>query len=212
MRHVPHLYVPGPWRDGDLGLEPVQIAHLTKVLRLESGSAVTYTDGEGTVGSGVLRDRSVERGAESVLSAPKRRLVMAVAPPSNKDRARFLVEKLAEIGVDELVWVETRHTQGHPPPDQKAGSWAVSALEQSRGERLMQIRRGHLDQLPNPISVAEPSGPPLVSAPEMTILIGPEGGLDPTEVPDGAKPFSLGERILRIETAAVVAAGVARLL
>ena len=32
--------------------------------------------------------------------------------------ARFLVEKLAELGVADLIWLRTRHGEGRPPsPD-----------------------------------------------------------------------------------------------
>lgn len=51
------------------------------------------------------------------------------------------------------------------------------------------------------------------SAPKLAILIGPEGGLSEEEIYSaqkaGVKPVSLGARILRMETAAVVAAALA---
>ena len=50
----------------------------------------------------------------------------------------------------------------------------------------------------------------------LVLLVGPEGGLDPHEVSaareHGFRTFSLGPRILRTETAAVVALSAAQLL
>lgn len=102
MKHIPHLVVAAPWKDGDLRLSVVQWRHLTKVLRMKGGQQVTYTDGLGTVGAGVLGHQVIERGDEEYVERPAS-LTVAIAPPSNKDRQRFLVEKLAELGVARLV-------------------------------------------------------------------------------------------------------------
>ena len=40
----------------------------------------------------------------------------------------------------------------------------------------------------------------------VTVAVGPEGGFSADELPGHAEPLSLGPRILRVETAAVVAA------
>lgn len=58
-----------------------------------------------------------------------------------------------------------------------------------------------------PIVVCSPTGgaPDLRTRPR-TVVIGPEGGLSPAEVPGTAEQVSLAETILRIETAAMAAA------
>jgi 16S rRNA (uracil1498-N3)-methyltransferase len=53
--------------------------------------------------------------------------------------------------------------------------------------------------------VAEPGGRE-VTARDRTIAVGPEGGWAPAEVAIAAGTVSLGERVLRVETAALVAA------
>jgi 16S rRNA (uracil1498-N3)-methyltransferase len=140
---------------------------------------------------------------------------MAVAPPRAAERQRFLVEKLAELGVAELRWLATIHVSGRVPRRERAQAWAVAALEQSRGVYLMEINAEDVppaDLMP-PLLVADPGGRPLSRAfsprsgtVTVTVAVGPEGGFSADELPGHAEPLSLGPRILRVETAAVVAA------
>lgn len=183
-----------------------QVEHLRRVLRFEDGTGVTYTDGTGMFGEGTWSSGTVIRGSEETKRRPSD-LVLAVAPPSNRDRVRFVVEKLAEIGVESLLWLETSHGVRRLPALKKQRSWAVSALEQSRGSWLMQVKDGFAgwDDLERPLAVCVPGG----SGPESgfrTAAVGPEGGFDPDEIPDDAVGVSLGSTILRVETAAIVAA------
>ncbi len=174
--------------------------------------AVDYTDGAGTVGSGSYRDGIVMRGPEEHRAAPRPGVVVAVAAPQSTDRQRFVVEKLAELGVDELVWLRTAHGGHRTPPPGKARSWAVGALEQSRGAHLMAVGGpvdlGGLAER-GVVRLADPGGGPLEPGPDPLVLaIGPEGGFAAAEL-DGVTRFGLGARILRVETAAVTAAVVA---
>lgn len=54
MRHVPHLYLPGPWEEAEISLTDDHTRHLRKVLRLGDGAALSYTEGAGVMGEGVL--------------------------------------------------------------------------------------------------------------------------------------------------------------
>jgi 16S rRNA (uracil1498-N3)-methyltransferase len=183
-----------------------QVDHLRRVLRFEDGAEVTYTDGTGTFGEGTWSNGTVTRGSEQPKSRPSD-LVIAVAPPSNRHRVRFLVEKLAEIGVESLIWLATSHGVRRLPALKKQQSWAVSALQQSRGSWLMQVddRFAGWNDLERPLAVCVPGGSGSESG-FRTAVVGPEGGFDSDEIPDDAVGVSLGSTILRVETAAVVAA------
>lgn len=208
MRHVPHLLVGTRWDAPTIDLSPDQVHHLSRVLRVPTGAAVTYTDGSGTVGDGVFSGEVIERGDERRVE-PLRPVTLAVAPPDSKDRVRFLVEKVAEIGVSRLRWLRTVHGQGRPPRSDRVRNWVVSALEQSRGAWLMDVDATpiRLGELAEPLLVADPGGPPLagVEGP-VTIAIGPEGGWAPDEIPESTRRVDLGATVLRVETAAVVSA------
>lgn len=208
MGHVPHLYVPAPWPDTAVTIDPAGVHHLRRALRRSDGDPVTYTDGAGSIGDGHLDGDRIIRGSESHVPRPIRP-VIAVAAPSQKDRVRFLVEKVAELGTLDLWWIRTRFGEGSPPSADKAHAWSRSALAQSRSAWLMQIGTAPVDiaELPVGTVFADRTGSEGVdigAAP--CVAIGPEGGWAPDEVPDLAPRVSLGPTVLRVETAAMAAA------
>ena len=211
MRHVPHCFLRPPWNGDRLDPPAETTRHLNRVLRLTPGDAVTYTDGEGVLGEGVWDGSAVQRGDEVETPAPVREITIAVAPPKGTDRQRFVVEKLGEIGVTRLVWLETRFGDALPPRPAKADAWAIGALEQSRGSRLLRVD-GPVSpgDLSGHVVVAHPGGKSLsrIGRPS-TIAIGPAGGWHPAELDARFERVSLGNRILRTETAAIVAATIA---
>ena len=208
MAHIPHLYLPAPWEDIALSVDPAGLHHLRRALRRVDGDPVTYTDGAGVVGDGRLDGDRIMRGDEATVPRP-RRPVIAVAAPSQKDRVRFLVEKVAELGTLDLWWLRTRFGEGRPPANDKAQAWSRSALEQSRSAWLMQIGTVPVDiaDLPAGTVFADRSGPGAVELGNAScVAIGPEAGWSADEVPESAPKVSLGPMILRVETAAMAAA------
>jgi 16S rRNA (uracil1498-N3)-methyltransferase len=206
MKHVPHLVIGAPWDGPKLHLSVVQWRHLTKVMRMKSGQHVTYTDGLGTIGQGILGPQTVDRGEEETVER-RPRLTIAVAPPSNKDRQRFLVEKLAELGVARLLWLKTAHGENRVANPAKVFSWVHAAVEQSRGAYLMETSGElvELSQLEGDVVICHPGGAANPGGADV-IAIGPEGGFSDEEIPDGARLWDLGPTTLRVETAAIVAA------
>lgn len=206
MKHVPHVVIAAPWEGSSLSLSISQWRHLTKVLRMNNGDPVTYTDGLGTFGTGRLDGQTVKRGEEEARERPSA-LTIAVAPPANKDRQRFLVEKLTELGVARLIWVKTRHGKNRVPGGGKVFSWVVAALEQSRGAWLMETSSDLVEMadLEGVIVACRPGGEPGPFEADV-VVVGPEGGFAEDELPDGVRLWDLGPNVLRVETAAVVAA------
>lgn len=206
MGHVPHLVVPAPWESEELELSVIQWRHLSKVLRMGRGDKVSYTDGLGRIGTGRLTGQAVSRGEEADVPRPSE-LTVAVAPPANKDRQRFVVEKLAELGVARLRWLATKHGKERTASSSKVFSWALAATEQSRGAWLMETPEDlvELSDLEGPVVICNPGGE-ADPAPAKTVVVGPEGGFAQEEIPQDARLWDLGPTILRVETAAVVAA------
>ena len=208
MGHIPHLYVPAPWHDTVLGVDAAGMHHLRRALRRTDGDPVTYTDGVGVFGEGRLDGDRVIRGAETSVPRPNRP-VIAVAAPTQKDRLRFLVEKVAELGTLDLWWLRTRFGEGNPPSADKAHAWSRSALEQSRSAWLMQVGTAPVDvaDLPPGTVFADRAGrddADVGNAP--CVAIGPEAGWSDDEIPEAAPTMALGSTVLRVETAAIAAA------
>lgn len=206
MKHVPHLVLAAPWDGSTIALSVVQWRHVTRVLRMKSGQAVTYTDGLGAMGSGLLGHHVVERGEETHVVRPSD-LTVAVAPPANRDRQRFLVEKLAEMGVARMYWLKANHGKSRVANSSKVFSWVHAAVEQSRGAYLMEIFDGLVTptDLKGRVVYCRSGGAWDPGAVDV-VAIGPEGGFSDDELPEDARLWDLGPTVLRVETAALVAA------
>ncbi|MCU1346901.1 MAG: methyltransferase, RsmE family, partial [Acidimicrobiia bacterium] len=134
--------------------------------------------------------------------------------PVKGDRPEWLVQKLTEIGVDRIVPLVAARSVVRWDGDR-----ATSALERLRRvarEAAMQSRRPRLPVVEAPVpfatAVAWPGAcvtSPEGSAPSLThpvVLVGPEGGWTDEELAAAGAQTTLGQQVLRSETAALVAA------
>ena len=197
-----------------------------RVLRLRDGEDVTASDGAGSWRPCHLRIRV---GADPVLEpagplvfepAPDPKVTVAVALPKG-ERGDWAVQKLTEVGADAIVPLVTRRSVVRWGGEREGRG--MERFARVARAAAMQARRVRLPELGTPIAVAdligeagrtsaglcaaEPGGgPPRLDNP--TVLVGPEGGWEPGELPDAAvvPRIGLGPNVLRTETAAVVAA------
>lgn len=216
-----------------------QAHHAVTVLRLAPGDAVVVFDGQGHEAAGVIRTASptvltveiTDRAPPAAGDAGG--LTLAVAAPKG-NRADWLVEKCAELGVGEIVWLRCRRSEVLPGGG-KMTRWrrkAVEAAKQSGSSTVLSLQSVRplaqfVIDLPAVGSVwygdPRPDRPTLADAlaagPDdgdaqraATIIIGPEGGLVPEEQVAieraGGHPVRLANAVLRIETAAIVAASI----
>ncbi len=212
---------------GSVSLDANEAHHVRDVLRLANGEPIELFDAQGRRAIAML-DR-VEREHVTALvdriddHGSVRSVTVASAVPKN-ERADWLVEKLSEIGVTRWVPLKTARSVVHPAGTSKFDRWkriAVESAKQSRRVGVMEI--GELVpietlemQNTTPILLSTRDGcvPLATSIPAgaLTLLIGPEGGWTDAELDAlkarGAIEASLTPTILRLETAAVVAAGV----
>ena len=201
--------------------------HLSRVLRLRDGESVTASDGRGGWRSCVWADGALRASGDVVtVAAPAQRIGVAFVPVKG-DRNEWSVQKLTEIGVDDIILLApTRHSVVRWSDADKQ----LRKLRVAAREAAMQSRRVWLpavsglvtlaDALAMPgAAVADPaaSSPawsaPLDSSPAAPnraspalIVVGPEGGFDDDEIPANVPRVSLGDTILRAETATLVAA------
>lgn len=195
--------------------------HLLRVLRLRDGDTVSVSDGAGRWRVALLRHGAHDstNGAGLEPASPvvvERRttpeLTVAFAVPKG-DRPELVVQKLTEIGADEIIPMVTARS---------IVRWdaARAAKHHDRFVRIVreaaaQSRRVWLPSV-SPITpfatvaarpgaaLAVPSGAwPDVDQP--VVLVGPEGGWAPEELASARHVVGLGPNVLRVETAAIVA-------
>ena len=188
--------------------------HLARVLRLRAGESVSVSDGQGRwrscrfVSADVLEpDTEIETVDRAV---PE--ITIGFALPKG-DRPEWIVQKLTEIGVDHVIVLHAERSVVRWEPDRAERN--IAKLVTVAREASMQSRRVWLPTVSGPlradqvigetVSLAEPDGDALTLA-ATTVLIGPEGGWTPNELGLTASHVSLGTSILRVETAALVAA------
>ncbi|BCX80643.1 16S rRNA (uracil1498-N3)-methyltransferase [Methylomarinovum caldicuralii] len=227
MRRV-RLYLPQPLQaDSEIVVGDERAHYLRTVLRLRPGAALTVFNGGGgefeaevlALGRKAVRlyiGPWHEREAESPL---KIHLGLAIAKGERMDWA---VQKAVELGVAAITPLLTARCNVRLEGDRaehKRRHWqavAVAACEQCGRNRMpaMLTPRTLADWLPGRRGlVLDPAGRSLAALPspktELSLLIGPEGGLTPEELDHarqaGFVPAALGPRILRVETAAVAA-------
>ena len=204
----------------DPHLDPADIHHLGKVLRLRPGEALGATDGRGGLRRLVWRGGgSVEPGGEAD-RLPRAEPSLTVAfPPVKGDRPEWAVQKLTEIGVDRIVLMHAERSVVRWEGDRAGGHLerlrrvARSALMQSKGRWLPELSVDEFSSLvsgagPGPaVAMALPGDPGKPSLAQPTVLVGPEGGWSAgEEQARGVAHIGLGPTVLRSETAAVAAA------
>jgi 16S rRNA (uracil1498-N3)-methyltransferase len=226
------VYVDAPLASGmRVTLQGSAAGHLTRVLRLRVGEALTVFNGAGGEYAASIEHAHAGRVAVAIgeLRAIEREspLTLTLAQGvSRGERMDLVVQKATELGASGLAPVLAERSVVRLTAQQaerRLNHWraiAIAACEQSGRNRLPAIASpvplkdflrtsdGSMRLLLSPAAPATLADlPRLVSA--ITVLIGPEGGLAEAEqeaaVAAGFKPVRLGPRVLRTETAAITA-------
>ena len=161
------------------------------------------------------------------------KIILLQALP-DKERMELIIQKATELGVYSIVPFKSKRSislEERERKQPKAHRWqsiAIGAAQQSRRGRVPLIEP-YCD-LSGALEYAEGSDlkvilwekgnqnrlkdvlMPRENYREVTLMVGPEGGFDPEEVrraqEKGFIPITLGRRIMRTETAAIVLVGI----
>lgn len=191
--------------------------HLARVLRMRVGAEITIADGTGSWRRAVLADGPVPGELGPVATEPQPRPDITVAFGLTKGaKPELVVQKLTELGVQRIagfvaarsvvVWDETKRLRNQH-------RWSIVAREacmQSRRARLPSISPivdfAEVVSWPGAAMAAMGGASPTLDNP--VVLIGPEGGWSDEESAVPVPRFSLGDHVLRAETAAIAAGAV----
>lgn len=228
---VPRIHVDAALVSGvELALPEGAARHVAAVLRLRQDAALTLFDGRGSEAAAelveVTRKRVVARIVTVTAGRGESPLKVHLGQAISKgDRMDYAIQKAVELGVASVTPLYTEHGDVRLKGEREAkklAHWqgvAVSACEQCGRATLPTIHSpqplaewlaGRAEALRLVLHPATESA--WRDARDITsaaLLIGPEGGLSEREVArageTGFTPLTLGPRILRTETAPVVA-------
>lgn len=230
------FFVDTPLSLGHLELPEPQAHYIGRVLRLTAGSAVQLFDGSGDEFRGELLEVGKKRVqlelSERLAGLPESPLQVHLGQGlSRGERMDWAIQKATELGVAEITPLLSERCEvrlSDERADKRLAHWrqiAISACEQCGRSVLPRLHaplpldkwvahtEAQLKLVLHP--VADPlSGHPRPST--LAFLIGPEGGLTDSEVhaaqDAGFLAARLGPRVLRTETAPVVALSLAQQL
>lgn len=237
---IPRLYLAPPWPiDRNVTLDDAQSHYLSRVLRLDVGRQVIVFDGQGneanaTIGESGKRSTRLSLAAACAATEKESPLVTHLAVGiSRGERMDWVLQKATELGVTTISPLFTERTEVRLKGDRldkKIAHWQqviVSACEQCQRNRLPELQApvNLHDFLQVPVQGLalllhhrESLSLRQFPRPEaLTLLIGPEGGLSNTEIELAIqhhqfRPVALGPRVLRTETAPIVALTAVQLL
>lgn len=234
------IFCDGPLSEGaEVKLPPAGAYHVLRVLRMRAGAPLVVFDGSGGsfqaeiahVDGEQVTARLMHRSPDTVESPLKITLVQGV---SRSERMDWTLQKATELGAAAIAPVLTARSVVRLDEKQTAKKqlhWrgiVIAACEQCGRTRVpnvaapmplrsyfANVRKEGLRLVLSPSAPGSLAG--LASLPsKVELLIGPEGGLDDDELAAartaGFTPVRLGPRVLRTETAAVVALSVLQAL
>lgn len=228
-KSLPRLFVRAALGEGaTVELDAGPANYLGNVLRLGPGAELLIFDGV----SGEWLARIAEAGKKRMMLIVERRTrepetipdVWLAFAPVKRSQTDWLVEKATELGAARLLPVMTQRTVAERVRLERLEAIAIEAAEQCGRTRLPDIDEPialkHLLRHRDPartLYLADEAGgewaPDAFTPGPCIILTGPEGGFTDDEraairAAPNSLPVSLGPRILRAETAALVALSV----
>ena len=203
---VPTIYIENSNNNVCVEVSDKKLHHLNQVLRLRDGDNVNISDGKGLISYGNFINNCVEIKNSRIY---KRQNTLKIFIPylREKNRFRFLIEKLTELNVNEIYIGITKNTQNTNYSKSKIQEWAVSALEQSGSAYLPELffpENINFSVFTTCFDISGESFDKKTEKPN-NFAIGPEGGWTDEELSKFQHKIKISEFSLRTETAAITA-------
>ncbi|MEV8515969.1 16S rRNA (uracil(1498)-N(3))-methyltransferase [Dactylosporangium sp. NPDC051484] len=196
--------------------------HAANVQRITTGEALLLCDGRGGLARGVVL--AAHKGALDLALDPAEHVppadpsITVVQGIAKGERGELAVQLLTEVGADRIVpWQAARSVARwrDAKPLERWRSTAREAVKQSRRPWLPEVTEARstrqLALTGTVLVLHEEASEPLsaVTLPatgEITLVVGPEGGVAPEELASiGGTPVRLGREVLRTSTAGAAA-------
>lgn len=208
-------------------LDQDESKHCVKVLRMQAGDEFNIIDGKGTFYKAKITEAHPKKCQFEIIETsskeePSFHRHLAIAPTKNMDKMEWLAEKATEMGIDEISFFQSFHSERKIIKIDRLEKKVISAMKQSLKAKkpvlnemisfktLLDNAKANIKLIAyvdfeNKIHMKNE----LNDQQDTLILIGPEGDFTPEEVElaikKGYKKVSLGNSRLRTETAALVA-------
>lgn len=230
VESLPWQYIRPLGAIGDLvSIEDEEWHHCRQVLRLREGNHLILTDGMGRAVQGLIRLADQRRGQIELIDDVSLKfdhsrhysVTIAFAPTKNIDRTEFAVEKITELGVNEICFLKCKHGERDKIRMDRMEKIVASAAKQSRKSTFP-----HLQDMTLPLSFIQSKktsvpgieilachldensrGLPqnYTAGKDVVLLVGPEGGFADEEILGmnelNVSFVHLGPFRLRVETA-----------
>ncbi len=223
MKHIPRFYISDEISSGiDLQIFPQQMFHASKVLRLKEGDNVRIFNN--ISGEWECEIKSIKKNIVSpseLIREPQEEPGPSIACALiNPAKFSIMIEKITELGVQNIYPVVTDYTQYRNFNRQKIEQTIIQACEQSKRLTVPVIH--DLSNLENflgkfsknqKLLVGVEKGDTTTSIQCLNrndiFMVGPEGGFSDKEMnmfnaEAAVSTFYFGRNILRSETAAIV--------
>ena len=226
MKEARYFYVPDAAQQTTLPSE--ESAHAIRVLRLKVGDELFLMDGVGNYYRAQVTEASSHHCCYEIQETlPQERqwkgqVHLAIAPTKMMDRMEWMTEKVTEIGLDALTFLDCQFSERHIVKLPRMEKIVISAVKQSRKAWMPQLegmvpfktfirqpREGHryiahcYEEIPRTYLFDE-LRKPYDTPNSTTVLIGPEGDFSVDEVRQaveaGWQSVHLGKSRLRTET------------
>ena len=204
---TPTIFLPEVDSDKKIvSLEDSKLHHLKNVLRVKDFESVNISNGVGELLLGSFVKDHVEINSQKKYTR-KNKISIFVPFLREKNRFRFMIEKLVELNVYRIFIGKTQNTQNTKIDIKKIHNWAISAVEQSGTPFFPKIEI--TDSINYTIfnSCFDISGDTFdkEKTNAKAFAIGPEGGWTNDELSNFQYKYKISDFSLRTETAAISA-------
>ena len=206
-------------------LDKEEFYHCIKVLRNKKNKKINLTDGKGNLYESKILNISKQKCEIELpkkIKSEKQKIIshIVIAPTKSYNRIEWAVEKLTEIGINKISFIYTNNSERRELNVERLQKKSISAMKQSKSlfkpvieniislNKLLEKYKNYENKFVADIKSNKTLNKIKVVG-NSIFLIGPEGDFTSEEMKkisiNGFSKITLGNKILRTETAAIMA-------